>query len=284
MKRKGTYADVRQGKSRHRRLPLGSFFAKGEKRFWLWLSLAAMVLACVVSLSRAHLALQKSAEPASASTDEYRQARERFVHDEIEGRGIRDARVLAAMRKVPRHLFVPLDQQKDAYVDSPLFIGYNQTITEPYLVAFMTQALELKPQDRVLEIGTGSGYQAAVLSELAREVYTIEIVEPLAKAAEERLRRLGYSNVHVRAGDGYRGWPEAAPFDAIILTAAPPERVPPPLVEQLREGGRLVAPVGGSEQDLTRLRRTAKGVTEEVLLPVRFVPMTGEAQKPEGRR
>jgi protein-L-isoaspartate(D-aspartate) O-methyltransferase len=226
------------------------------------------------------LALQKSAEPASASADEYRQARERFVHEEIEGRGVHDPRVLAAMRKVPRHLFVPPNQQKDAYVDSPLFIGYGQTISEPYLVAFMTEALEVKPQDRVLEIGTGSGFQAAVLAELAREVYTIEILEPLAKTAEERLRRLGYSNVQVRAGDGYRGWPEAAPFDAIILTAAPPERVPPPLLEQLREGGRLVAPVGGSEQELIRDRRTAKGVTEEVLLPVRFVPMTGEAQKP----
>jgi protein-L-isoaspartate(D-aspartate) O-methyltransferase len=185
------------------------------------------------------------------------------------------------MRKVPRHLFVPLDQQKYAYVNSPLFIGYSQTITEPYLVAFMTEALEVKPHDRVLEIGTGSGYQAAILAELAQEVYTIEIVQPLATQAEERLRRLGYSNVHARAGDGYRGWPEAAPFDAIVLTAAPPERVPPPLIEQLREDGRLVAPVGGLEQELIRLHRKPKGLTEEVLLPVRFVPMTGEAQKPE---
>jgi protein-L-isoaspartate(D-aspartate) O-methyltransferase len=224
--------------------------------------------------------LQKSGEPASAPADEYRQERERFVHEEIEARGVHDARVLAAMRKVPRHLFVPPDQQKYAYIDSPLFIGYSQTISEPYLVAYMTEALELKPQDRVLEIGTGSGFQAAVLAELVREVYTIEIVEPLAKSAEERLRRLGYANVHVRAGDGYRGWPEAAPFDAIILTAAPPQ-VPPPLIEQLRQGGRLVAPVGGSLQDLVRIRRTAQGTTEEVLLPVRFVPMTGEAQKPE---
>jgi protein-L-isoaspartate(D-aspartate) O-methyltransferase len=243
--------------------------------------LAALVLIFDAFFPRARLALQKSAEPVSAASDEYRQARERFVHDEIQGRGIHDPRVLAAMRKVPRHLFVPPDQQKSAYVDSPLFIGYRQTITEPYLVAFMTEALELKPTDRVLEIGTGSGYQAAVLAELVQEVYTIEIVEPLAKSAEERLQRLGYSNVHVRAGDGYRGWPEAAPFDAIILTAAPPERVPPPLIEELREGGRLVAPVGASEQDLTRIRRTPKGTTEEVLLPVRFVPMTGEAQKPD---
>jgi protein-L-isoaspartate(D-aspartate) O-methyltransferase len=280
MQQKLFHACGRQWKSRHRRPALGALFAKGKKRFWLWLSSAALVLVFGAIFPRVHLALQKSAEPVSASADEYRQARERFVHEEIEGRGIRDARVLAAMRKVPRHLFVPPDQQKYAYVDSPLFIGYSQTITEPYLVAFMTEALELKPHDRVLEIGTGSGYQAAVLAELVQEVYTIEIVEPLAKSAEERLRRLGYSNVHVRAGDGYLGWPEVAPFDAIILTAAPPERVPPPLVEQLREGGRLVAPVGGSEQDLIRVHRTAKGTTEEVLLPVRFVPMTGEAQKP----
>ena len=215
--------------------------------------------------------------------DDYRQARERLVREEIEARGVRDPRVLAAMRKVPRHLFVEPAQQAHAYDDSPLHIGFGQTISEPYLVAFMTEALELKPTDRVLEIGTGSGFQAAVLAELVHDVYTIEIVEPLAKAADERLKRLGYSNVHVRAGDGYRGWPEAAPFDAIILTAAPPDRVPPPLIDELKEGGRLVAPVGGSEQDLTLLRRTAHGVTERVLLPVRFVPMTGEAQKPEAQ-
>ena len=246
----------------------------------MWYSLAVLASVFGAFLPRADLALQKSPETVSASADEYQQAREQFVHEEIESRGIRDARVLAAMRRVPRHLFVSPDQQKVAYQDSPLFIGYQQTISEPYLVAFMTEALELKPHDRVLEIGTGSGYQAAILAELTDVVYTIEIVEPLAKSAEERLRRLGYSNVHVRAGDGYRGWPEAAPFDAIILTAAPPQSVPPPLIDQLREGGRLVAPVGGSEQDLTRIRRTAKGTTEEVLLPVRFVPMTGEAQKP----
>ncbi len=281
MQQKRMHAHGRTWKSRYRRLPLGFRMARGEKRIWWWLSLAALGLVFGASVPRAPFAIQKSAEGVGAPEDEYRQARERFVHEEIEGRGIRDPRVLAAMRKVPRHLFEPPDQQKYAYEDSPLFIGYGQTITEPYLVAFMTEALELKPHDRVLEIGTGSGYQAAVLSELVEEVYTIEIVEPLAKTAEERLRRLGYSNVHVRAGDGYLGWPEAAPFDAIILTAAPPERVPPPLIEQLREGGRLIAPVGGSEQDLTRLHRTAKGVTEEVLLPVRFVPMTGEAEKPQ---
>lgn len=281
MQKKRLHAQGRTWKSLHRRPPLGFLFARGKKRFRWWLSSAALVLVLAAILPRVHLAQQKSGEPASVSEDEYRQARERFVHEEIEGRGVRDPRVLAAMRKVPRHLFVPPDEQKHAYEDSPLFIGYGQTITEPYLVAFMSEALELKPHDRVLEIGTGSGFQAAVLAELVEEVYTIEIVAPLAKTAEERLRRLGYSNVHVRAGDGYLGWPEAAPFDAIILTAAPPERVPPPLIEQLREGGRLVAPVGGSEQDLIRIRRTGKGTTEQVLLPVRFVPMTGEAEKPE---
>jgi protein-L-isoaspartate(D-aspartate) O-methyltransferase len=275
------HADGRQRNWNIARPASGGVFSSGKKRFRLWLSLTTLVLLVGSTSPREHLALQSGAEPITASGDEYRQARERFVHDEIEGRGIRDPRVLAAMRKVPRHLFVQPDQQKNAYVDAPLHIGFGQTITEPYLVAFMTEALELKPTDRVLEIGTGSGYQAAVLAELAHEVFTIEIVEPLAKAADERLRSLGYTNVHVRAGDGYAGWPAAAPFDAIILTAAPPVRVPPPLIQQLREGGRLVAPVGATYQDLTRLRRTVKGATEETLLPVRFVPMTGEAQKPE---
>jgi protein-L-isoaspartate(D-aspartate) O-methyltransferase len=241
--------------------------------------MAALLLVFGVSPPCTDLTSHKTARPVTSSPDEYREARERMVREQIEARAVRDARVLGAMRKVPRHLFVPPDQQAYAYIDSPLPIGYRQTISQPYIVAFMTEALELKPQDRVLEIGTGSGYQAAVLAELAREVYTIEIVEPLAKEAEERLRRLQYSNVHVRTGDGYRGWPEAAPFDAVMVTAAP-DHVPPPLVAQLREGGRLILPVGRWEQELIRLRRTAKGVTQEVLLPVRFVPMTGEAEKP----
>jgi protein-L-isoaspartate(D-aspartate) O-methyltransferase len=201
-----------------------------------------------------------------------------MVREQIEAQGVRDARVLAAMRKVPRHLFVPPEEQADAYDDSPLPIGYHQTISQPYVVAFMTEALELKPQDRALEIGTGSGYQAAVLAELVREVYTIEIIEPLAKEAEARLKRLGYSNVHLRIGDGYRGWPEAAPFDAIIVTAAP-DHVPQPLVEQLSQGGRLVLPLGRWDQNLVRIRRTEKGVAQETLLPVRFVPMKGEAEE-----
>jgi protein-L-isoaspartate(D-aspartate) O-methyltransferase len=201
-----------------------------------------------------------------------------MVSEQIEGRGVRDKRVLAALRRVPRHLYVPAEMVPYAYSDRPLPIGYRQTISQPYIVAFMTEALELKPQDRVLEIGTGSGYQAAVLAELVRDVYSIEIVEPLGSEAAERLKQLGYSNIQVRIGDGYRGWPEAAPFDAIIVTAAP-DHVPSALVDQLREGGRMVLPVGRFLQNLIRLRRTPKGVERETLLPVRFVPMVGEAEK-----
>lgn len=211
-------------------------------------------------------------------TSEQREARQAMVQQQIAARGVRDKRVLEAMRTVPRHLFVPQEMQPYAYVDYPLPIGHEQTISQPYVVAFMTEALDLKPEDRVLEVGTGSGYQAAVLSVLVREVYSIEIVEPLAKEAADRLQKLGYSNVKVRAGDGYRGWPEAAPFDAIIVTAAP-DHIPRPLLEQLTVGGRLVIPVGKYYQMLIRTRRTAKGFKTEKLLPVRFVPMTGEAQK-----
>jgi protein-L-isoaspartate(D-aspartate) O-methyltransferase len=201
-----------------------------------------------------------------------------MVREQIEARGVRDRRVLEAMRKVPRHLYVPREMQSFAYRDSPLPIAHQQTISQPYIVAFMSEALELKPENRVLEIGTGSGYQAAVLAHLAREVYSIEIVEPLGKEAAERLKQLGYTNVHLRVGDGYRGWPEAAPFDAIIVTAAP-DHIPPPLVEQLRMGGRLVLPVGRFFQDLIRIRKTPQGTRKETLLPVRFVPMVGEAEK-----
>ena len=222
-----------------------------------------------------------SPAPAAAGTSSAKgpcQPCEQMVRDQIAARDVRDARVLAVMRRVARHLFVPPEWQPLAYTDQPLPIGHGQTISQPYVVAFMTEALELKPEDRVLEIGTGSGYQAAVLAELVHEVYSIEIVEPLAGEAEARLRRLGYANVHVRCGDGYRGWPEAAPFDAIIVTAAP-DHVPPPLLEQLAPNGRLVIPVGRFFQDLIRLRRTNAGLKKETLLPVRFVPMTGESEK-----
>jgi protein-L-isoaspartate(D-aspartate) O-methyltransferase len=236
-----------------------------------------LLLQCAPS-RRGFPSLATVAAQASADSEEQREARRRMVEEQIAARGVRDTRVLAAVRKIPRHLFVPPQMQPYAYADEPLPIGYGQTISQPYIVAFMSEALELKPQDRVLEIGTGSGYQAAVLAELTREVYSIEIVEPLGKEAAERLKRLGYTNVKLRIGDGYRGWPEAAPFDAIMVTAAP-GHVPPALVEQLREGGRLVLPVGRFFQDLIRIRRTPKGTRQESLLPVRFVPMVGEAEK-----
>ncbi len=239
--------------------------------------LGILLLQCTSSrnefLSPATVAAQ-----AVADSEEQRQARQHMVEEQIVARDVRDARVLAAMRKIPRHLFVPSQMLPYAYADEPLPIGYGQTISQPYIVAFMSEALELKPQERVLEIGTGSGYQAAVLAELACEVYSIEIVEPLGKEAAERLKRLGYTNVKLRIGDGYRGWPEAAPFDAIMVTAAP-DRVPPALVAQLRDGGRLVLPVGRFFQNLIRIRRTRKGTQQETLLPVRFVPMVGEAEK-----
>jgi protein-L-isoaspartate(D-aspartate) O-methyltransferase len=187
--------------------------------------------------------------------------------------------VLAAMRKVPRHLFVPEDQSAHAYEDRPLPIGEGQTISQPFIVAAMTELAALGPEARVLEIGTGSGYQAALLAELAREVYTIEIVEPLAARAAALLQHLGYANVKTRSGDGYRGWPEAAPFDAIVVTAAPPQ-IPEPLKQQLKPGGRLVVPVGERMQKLVVVTRTADGFSEQTVFPVRFVPMTGEAQKP----
>ena len=195
----------------------------------------------------------------------------------LEAEGITSSRVLQALRAVPRHEFVPAGSRRWAYGNYPLPIGEGQTISQPYIVALMTQLLRLEPDDKVLEVGTGSGYQAAVLALLAREVYTIEIVEPLGKRAEQDLRRLGYRNVQVRIGDGYRGWPEAAPFDAIVVTAAP-DRIPRPLVEQLAVGGRLVIPVGPrfGVQELNVLTKTKKGVFRESVIPVQFVPMVGE--------
>jgi protein-L-isoaspartate(D-aspartate) O-methyltransferase len=180
--------------------------------------------------------------------------------------------VLDAMRTVPRHLFVPEARRRDAYGDFPLAIGHGQTISQPYIVAFMTESLDVGPADRVLEIGTGSGYQAAVLSLLAKDVYTIEIVEPLAAAARATLSSLGYRNVHVRTGNGYLGWPEHAPFDRIMVTAAPDE-VPPALVQQLKIGGLMAIPVGSAYQELRILRRTRTGLETLRTMPVRFVPM-----------
>jgi protein-L-isoaspartate(D-aspartate) O-methyltransferase len=205
--------------------------------------------------------------------------RQRMVEQQLKPRGIKDEHVLAAMAKVPREEFVPADVRRSAYEDGPLPIGYDQTISQPYVVAFMTEQLRPKRSDRVLEIGSGSGYQAAILGELVAEVYTIEIVEPLAKSAEATLQRLGYNNVYIKVGDGYKGWPQEAPFDAIIVTCAP-EKVPQPLVDQLKDGGRMIIPVGERfAQQLYLLEKKNGQLKESVTLPVRFVPMLREAQK-----
>jgi protein-L-isoaspartate(D-aspartate) O-methyltransferase len=221
------------------------------------------------------------AERQSQGSD---QQRAQMVDEQLRARDIRDQRVLDAMLKVPRHLFVPLALRGQAYVDSPLPIGHDQTISQPYIVAFMTQGLKIEPGNRILEIGTGSGYQAAILGLLAKEVYTIEIVQPLAERARATLAEQGHRNVHVRHGNGYRGWPEHAPFDRIMVTAAPDE-VPPALLDQLKVGGLMAIPVGSGTQELRILRRTATGVETLETLPVRFVPMTGKpgAKPPQGQ-
>jgi protein-L-isoaspartate(D-aspartate) O-methyltransferase len=207
-----------------------------------------------------------------------RAERESMVERQVATRGIHDAAVLDALRSVPRHQFVPLPARGEAYSDRPLPIGFDQTISQPYIVALMTELAEVQPGDRVLEIGTGSGYQAAVLASMGCTVFTIEIVNPLAERAAETLERLGYGSIQVRAGDGYVGWPEEAPFDAILVTAAPP-RIPQPLLDQLADGGHLVAPVGEDIQHLTVVTRAAEDLNRRVVLPVRFVPMTGEVRR-----
>jgi len=226
-------------------------------------------------------AAAQPAKPSRPGTD-FDAARQRMVDEQIRARGITQPEVLAAMEQVPRHLFVPEAVRDEAYEDHPLPIDYGQTISQPYIVALMTELLDLKRTDKVLEIGTGSGYHSAVLSRVAAEVYSIEIIEPLGLQARHTLHSLGYDNVHVRIGDGYGGWPEEAPFDAIILTAAPP-RLPQPLVEQLKVGGRLVVPVGDFLQDLSLFTKTKNGLERRKIAPVRFVPMTGEVQQKDGR-
>jgi protein-L-isoaspartate(D-aspartate) O-methyltransferase len=216
---------------------------------------------------------------AAGPQDDYVKARRRMVDEQVRARGVDDRRVLKAMETVPRHLFVPDDVRARAYDDRPLPIGSGQTISQPYIVGLMTDLLDVGPGDKVLEIGTGSGYQAAVLSRLVSDVYTIEIVGPLGEQARRTLQNLGYANVHARIGDGYKGWPEAAPFDAIVVTAAPPQ-VPKPLLDQLAVGGNLVVPEGEWWQDLTVYTKQRDGsFLKRKELPVRFVPMTGEAQK-----
>jgi protein-L-isoaspartate(D-aspartate) O-methyltransferase len=216
-------------------------------------------------------------EPARSPdlADGWRARRMTMVDEQLRARGISDSRVLDAMARVPRHLFVPPSDRDEAYGDFPLPIGHGQTISQPYIVAFMTEALRLEPSHRVLEIGTGSGYQAAVLAELAGEVFTIEIIEALAESARKTLADAGYRNVTVRTGNGYLGWPEHAPYDRIMVTAAP-DQVPPALVEQLKMDGLMAIPVGVILQELRILRRTPGGMDTLATLPVRFVPMTGK--------
>jgi protein-L-isoaspartate(D-aspartate) O-methyltransferase len=216
---------------------------------------------------------------SAARGQDYAGERRRMVEEQVRGRDVADRAVLDAMAEVPRHLFVPESSLTEAYADKALPIGHGQTISQPYVVALMTALLDLDAGDRVLEIGTGSGYHTAVLSRVAGEVYSIEIIERMSAEAAGRLRRLGYDNVHLRAGDGYEGWPEAAPFDAIILTAAPP-RIPKPLIDQLKVGGRMVAPVGGGIiQDLQVLTKTADGIEKRPVIPVVLVPMTGQVRE-----
>jgi protein-L-isoaspartate(D-aspartate) O-methyltransferase len=209
---------------------------------------------------------------------DFKVMREKMVETQIKGRGVRDPRVLSALLKVERHRFVPEEYLNSAYFDQPLPIGEGQTISQPYIVALMTELLELKGNEKVLEIGTGSGYQAAILAELTKEVYTIEIIESLASTAKKRLSKLGYQNISVRAGDGYLGWPEAAPFDAIIITAAP-DHIPKPLLDQLKEGGRMVVPVGTYSQELKKIVKQSGKIETTDIISVIFVPMTGEGVK-----
>jgi protein-L-isoaspartate(D-aspartate) O-methyltransferase len=204
--------------------------------------------------------------------------RERMVKDQIASRGIRDENVIKAMLKVPRHLFVPEEMKAHSYADTPLPIGKGQTISQPYIVALMTELMRIDSESKVLEIGTGSGYQTAILAEIAKEVYTVEIIEELHKRAVEILRSLGYTNVYARCDDGYFGWEEHAPYDGIMVTAAP-KRIPEPLIKQLKIGGRLVIPVGEFYQDLIVVTKSEHGTIQESVTGVRFVPMTGEAER-----
>jgi protein-L-isoaspartate(D-aspartate) O-methyltransferase len=230
----------------------------------------------------ATLLLSASCNRAQTSPADFAAQRDRMVNEQITARGVTDERVLAAMRKVPRDAFVPEKFRASSYDDGPLPIGYDQTISQPYIVALMTEQLRTQPGHRVLEIGTGSGYQAAILAELVAEVYTIDIVEPLTKTAEAVLQSLGYKNVHVKAGDGYKGWPEYGPFDGIIVTCAP-DHVPEPLTAQLKEGGRMVIPVGPQlAQELYVVQKQNGQLRQAAVLDVRFVPMTGDGAKGKG--
>ena len=219
------------------------------------------------------------AQPANKAADEFSGPRRQMVEEQIRARGVDQAGVLSAMEEVPRHLFMPESVRDRAYFDGPQRIGSGQTISQPYVVALMTQLLDLDGDEKVLEIGTGSGYQAAILARLAKEVYTMEIRAPLAAEAEATLKKLGYDNVQVRAGDGYQGWPEEAPFDCIVVTAAPP-KVPEELYNQLKVGGKMVVPVGMYFQDLLEITKTKNGRKTKRVSPVRFVPMVRDLGDP----
>ena len=233
-----------------------------------WAEIFAIVVLCF---------LPACSEAQPPAVDDLTAQRNAMVAEQMEARGISDPATLAAMRAVPRHEFLPLRLREEAYGDYPLPIGHGQTISQPYIVAFMTEAIRPQPGEKILEVGAGSGYQAAVLAQMGADVYTVEIVEPLAEMARQTLERLGYTKAHVKHGDGYRGWPEHAPFDAVIVTCAP-DKIPPDLIAQLRDGGRMIIPVGGGlEQELVLLRKHGDKVEKQSVLPVRFVPMTGEA-------
>jgi protein-L-isoaspartate(D-aspartate) O-methyltransferase len=210
--------------------------------------------------------------------DEYMSHRWEMVENQLISRGIQDSKLIQAMLKIPRHMFVPEDLRESAYGDNPVPIGMDQTISQPYIVALMTELLRLKGREKVLEVGTGSGYQTAILAEMGCEVYTIEILEPLLEKAKKTLESLGYHNIRYKTGDGYKGWEEFSPFDAIIVTAAP-DHIPQPLIDQLKINGRMVIPVGDLYQELLLIKKKEKGVDMKTITPVRFVPMTGEAQK-----
>lgn len=238
---------------------------------------AALTASCSENRTNGLPPAQSTTQPDAAAA--YCQQRAEMVAEQLAGRDITHQAVLAAMGRVPRHEFVAAELLPLAYIDSPLPIGHGQTISQPYIVALMTQLADPQPAAKALDIGTGSGYQAAVLAELVKDVYSIEIVKPLADEARQRLRSLGYRNIHVRHGDGYRGWPEQAPFDVIIVAAAPSE-IPQPLVEQLAPGGKLVIPVGDFWQQLVVVEKGKDGtVARRSVAPVAFVPMTGEAQQ-----
>ncbi len=251
---------------------LCNFFFNGAKR------LGGMMYKIVAMISTLSLLIgcqAKETEKTPVRNLARVREREEMVEIQIVARGIKDERVLRAMRAVERHRFVPEELQRLAYIDRPLPIAEGQTISQPYIVALMTELLDLDGYERVLEIGTGSGYQAAILAEITEKVYTIEILEPLAKSSEKLLQDLGYVNITVKYGDGYLGWEEHAPFDAIIVTCAPPH-IPQPLIDQLVEGGRMVIPVGVEWQELKLLEKIDGQIETTTIIPVRFVPMTGE--------